>query len=142
LWWTRQDNIKASRPFVYASNFGIIENNMIVQQNDAIGLQVRNSPARVRFLEITYYTNNGIIDSRKPAEMIQLPSDQGIQWSDKLLPNVYAQVNAKFLTDNSLRRSILIKYSAIDRKIVYTFSLVQKYNTIYASWENEKTDAD
>jgi len=66
LYWTRRDYTKSSRPFVWASSYGVIDtvNKTIIPVPFRIGYRVKNSPAKILKMEVKILLNNDILFSQ------------------------------------------------------------------------------
>ena len=82
LYWTRVEQIKSSRPFVWATNYGVIDNvnKTIIPIPFRIGCRVKNSPARILLMEVKINLETNELFAHTDKNLVQFP-DESSEWS-------------------------------------------------------------
>lgn len=144
LYWTRREYIRNSRPYVWASNYGVVdsERKTIIQVPFRVGFRVKNSPARIRSTTIELFDITDKIFARKLESLVRYP-DESSEWSFAIGQSDFASIMNR--TDEKkadLTRKIKIKYSSLDGGRTYTYELHQKFVPIENQWSDTYECAD
>lgn len=144
LFWTREQYEKSSRPYVWASNYGVIdaEKKIIIPIPFRVAFRVKNAPAKIlkMTVEIKLSSKTLIICTQEnftrfPDETSEWSFDIGKEDSEKIFnrPN-----NEKSM----LIRIVSLNYSPINGGKQYHFLLEQTFNPLDNQWQDvyETTD--
>lgn len=144
LHWTRIEYVKSSRPYVWAINYGVIDNDKktIIQIPFKVGFRVKNSPARIITGNIDILDVSNKIFSEKFEKLIRFP-DEASEWSFTIGTEDFNQMmNRPDEMKRNLIRKIKLKYSSIDGGKVYYYELHQKFEPLDNQWSDIYEYAD
>lgn len=144
LYWTRKEYIKSNRPFVWASNYGVIdaENKTIIPIPFRIGCRVKNSPARILQMEVSVILNKSILFTHAEKNFVRFP-DETSEWSFSIGKDEYEKImNRSDGEKSNLKRIISIVYSSLDGGKIYHYRLEQLFIKAENQWEGVLQKAD
>lgn len=144
LYWSRQEFIKNSRPYVWASNYSVIdtEKKTIIPIPFRIGFRVKNTPARIISLNVEINYKSDKLFTYTLNDIVEFP-DESSEWSFSIDKNDFDKImNRPDSEKPNLTRTIIIKYSSLGGGKVYRFELQQKYEPTDNQWRDifEKAD--
>jgi hypothetical protein len=144
LYWTRKEFIKNSRPYVWASNYGVIDthNKTIIPIPFRIALRVKNTPAKIIRLDVEIKYKTEILFSHVVKNIVKFP-DEASEWSFDLSKDDFEKIMNRPNTDKSdLIRTITIKYSSFDDGKIYVYQLQQSFEPTDNQWTDTYENAD
>ncbi len=144
LYWTRKEFIRSSRPYVWASNYGVIDSNQktIIPIPFRLGFRVKNNPARILRIDISIRYNSEKIFNHVIENIVRFP-DATSEWSFSIGKEEFEKIMNRSNTDKKkLIREIKIKYSFLDGGKIYNYYLEQSFEPSDNQWKdiNEKAD--
>ena len=135
---TRKSFIASNRPFVWAANYG--QNSTLIPYK--VGYSLINSPATIKYLNISIILDNQRIFTHTEKNFIRLP-DVRNYWSFNIGKNKFEQIIDRPEAEKKrLLRVITIKYSAFGGGKVYNFHLEQLFNTDDGQWQDKSSKAN
>jgi hypothetical protein len=144
LCWTREEFIRNTRPFVWASSYGFLdhEKKTIIPIPFRIAFRVKNSPARISNLEVQINLDKDQLFVSTDENLVRFP-DETSEWSFNLDKDVFEKLmNRSNEQKSKLRRIISIKYSSLGGKKNYCYKLEQSFNPIDNQWTDNNVIAD
>lgn len=144
LYWTRQEFIRNTRPFVWASNYGVIdqEKKTIIPIPSRIAFRVKNAPARISKLEIQINLDKDQLLVNADENLVRY-HDETSEWSFSLGKDAFGKIMSRPDEQKSkLRRIITIKYSSLGRGKEYHYKLAQSFNPLDNQWTDNNVVAD
>ncbi len=144
LYWTRKEFTKSSRPFVWASDYGVIdsEQKTIIPIPFRIAFRVKNNPARIIRIDIAIKYNSEKIFNHVIENIVRFP-DETSEWSFSIGQDKFEEIMNRPDTDKkNLIREIKIKYSALDGGKVYNYRLEQSFEPLDNQWKDIYEKAD
>ena len=144
LYWTRKEYTKSSRPFVWASNYGVIdaENKTILPIPFRIGCRVKNSPARILQMDVNIFLNKKVLFTHTEKNYVRFP-DENSEWSFTIGKKEFEQImNRPNSEKSNLVRIISINYSSLDGSRIYHYKLEQLFIQADNQWKDTDEKAD
>jgi hypothetical protein len=144
LYWTRVEQIKSSRPFVWATNYGVIDNvnKTIIPIPFRIGCRVKNSPARILQMEVKINLETNELFAHTDKNSVQFP-DESSEWSFSIGKNDFERIMNRPINEQSkLTKTIIIKYSSLDGGKIYNYKLKQVFVPSDNQWNNIDVTSD
>ena len=141
---TRKEFIKSSRPYVWASNYGVIdyENKTIIAIPYQIAFRVKNNPARIIHIDIEIKYNTEILFSHVIKNIVRFP-DMTSEWYFSISNEEFQKIMKHSNGDTrNLTRVINIKYSSLDGGRIYKYMLIQRYEPLDNQWKDMNESAD
>ncbi len=138
LYWARKENIISHRPYVWASNYGVIdsEHKTVIPIPFRVGFRVKNSPARILSLRIYFFLNSTQLFNYTQSQFVRFP-DENSEWNFGIGQSEFEKIMDKTPDEKaSLRRKIEIKYSSLDGGKEYEYKLEQKYILLNNQWQD------
>ncbi|KAF0153509.1 MAG: hypothetical protein FD143_41 [Ignavibacteria bacterium] len=144
LCWTRIQYERSSRPFVWASNYGVVDHskNTMIPIPWRVAFRVKNFPAKIIKLSVIVKNeSNELINcqqqnfTRFPDETSEWTFDIGKDDFDKLM-NLSNEEKVKLV------RIVSFNYSSIDGGKIYRFLLKQNFNPIENQWKDIYEEAN
>ena len=144
LYWTRQEYISSSRPYVWASNYGVInaEQRTIIPIPFRIGCRVKNSPANILKMEVKISLNELVLSANTERNFIRFP-DESSEWSFSFGQIEFERImNRPTIERANLKRTISILYSSINGGRKYSYRLEQLFVPDDNQWKDINVKAD
>lgn len=144
LYWTRIEQTKSSRPFVWASSYGVIDNvnKTIIQIPFRIGCRVKNSPARILQMDVNINLETNELFTHTDRNLVQFP-DESSEWTFTIGQNDFERIMNRPISEQSkLIRTISIKYSSLDGGKIYNYKLKQVFIPTDNQWNNIEVISD
>jgi hypothetical protein len=144
LYWTRHEFIKNSRPYVWASNYGVIdaEKKTILPIPFRIGFRVKNTPARIISLNVEIVYKSQKLFTYTLNNIVRFP-DESSEWTFTIGKDDFDKIMSRPDTEkSSLTRMIMIKYSALDGGKIYGYELQQVYEPSDNQWRDTFEEAN
>jgi hypothetical protein len=142
--WTREQFARSSRPFVWASNYGVIDqvNKTIIPIPFRVGFRVKNSPARILRLHVQIELNAKSLFTNTLTNLVRFP-DESSEWSFTIGKSQFDTIMDRPQAEKAqLIRSISLEYSSLDGGRVYQFKLIQTFNPADNQWADSDETAD
>ena len=138
VYWSRQQYIKSSRPYVWACNFQTLApgTNYATPVPYIIAVRVLNSPAKIIQLDFRIVLNEKELFSQQVKSVVRYPDDE-VDWTLVLLEEAFDKLflNIPNSLRNSVHRTIFIKYSSINGGRTYYYNLEQYFRPEANQWE-------
>ena len=115
LYWTRIEQTKSSRPFVWASSYGVIDNvnKTIIPVPFRVGYRVKNSPARILQIDTVINLEVTELFRHTVENLVQFP-DESSEWNFTIGQTDFERIMNRPISEQSkLIRTISIKYSSL-----------------------------
>jgi hypothetical protein len=140
LYWSRKDNIISHRPYVWANNYGVIDNvnKTIISIPFRIAFRVKNSPAKILSLQISISANSKQLFENTESNFVQFP-DESSEWNFGFDKVTFDKIMDRTIDEKrNLIRKVEITYSSLDGGKIYNYKLVQAFIPEDNQWR--KTD--
>ena len=144
LYWTRAQYEKSSRPFVWASNYGVIDHskNTLIPIPWKIAFRVKNSPAKI--IKLLVIVRN---DSKELVNYLQENFtrflDEASEWTFDIGKDDFDRLMSLPSEEKvKLTRVISINYSSIDGGKIYQFLLRQNFSPSENQWKDAYEEAN
>jgi len=144
LYWTRQEFIKNSRPYVWASSYGVIdaEKKTIIPIPFRFGFRVKNNPARISSVDIEINYKSDRLFTQELKDIVRFP-DESSEWTFSIGKDDFDKIMDRPDSDkSSLTRIIIIKYSSLDGGKIYRYELRQVFEPRDNQWKDIFERAD
>ncbi|MDD3721525.1 MAG: hypothetical protein PHW92_03420 [Lutibacter sp.] len=144
LYWTRQEYTRNIRPFVWASNYGVvdIENKTILPIPFRIACRVKNSPAKITQMDVKIILNKDVLSSHTEKDLIQFPDDTS-EWSFSFGREEFERIMNRPISEQSnLKRVISITYTPLDGNKKYNYNLEQLFDPDENQWKDISMNSD
>ncbi|MBI9037987.1 MAG: hypothetical protein JEY97_07635 [Bacteroidales bacterium] len=143
LCWTRNEFIRSVRPFVWASNYRVIDsNNFEIPIPYKVAFRVKNSPARISRMDVKIILNKNVLLSYTEKDIVRYP-DESTEWYFIIGGEQYNKIMEQFDIEKSkLIRDISIEYSSLDNCKIYHFELEQLFVPNDNQWKTTFEKAD
>lgn len=144
LYWTRQEFIKTSRPYVWASNYGVIdsERKTIIPIPFRFAFRVKNNPARIIKVDIEIKYNAEKLFSHVIENIVRFP-DETSEWTFSISQAEFQEIMNRSDEDKKkLIRTIEIKYSSLDGGKIYKYKLKQTFEPLDNQWKDTDENAE
>lgn len=141
---TRRAFIVSHRPYVWASNYGVIDpdKKTIIPIPFRVAYRVKNSPARIIRTEVKITLNMEPLLVHTEKNLVRFP-DETSEWNFGIGKEDFEKIMNRSNEDKSkLVRLISLEYSSLDGGKIYHYELQQSFNPIENQWKdtNEKAD--
>ena len=133
LYWTRQQYIKSTRPFVWAFNYSVIDadHKTVLPIPFRICCRVKNAPAKIAQMDVKIILNMNVLATYTKKDFVQFP-DEASEWSFSFGQDEYKRImNRPIIEQSNLKRIISIIYSSMDVEKKYTYKYWSKYNVVF-----------
>jgi len=144
LYWTREEFIRNTRPFVWASSYGVVnhEEKTIIPIPHRIAFRVKNSPAKISKLKVQINLDEVQLFLNTEENFVRFP-DETSEWSFGFSKDAFGNIMDRPSEQQSkLRRIISIKYSSLGGRKKYHYELEQSYNPLENQWIDCNVHAD
>jgi hypothetical protein len=140
---TRRAFIASHRPFVWASNYGVVDHDKktITQIPHRIAYRVKNSPAKIISTEVIIRLNNEALLSHKDANIVRFP-DESSEWSFSIgIADFERMMNRSNEDKAKLIRNISVKHSSLNGREGYYYELQQTFDPVENQWKDKSATA-
>jgi hypothetical protein len=144
LYWTRVQYEKSSRPFVWSSNYGVIDNEKktIIPIPWRVACRVKNAPAKIIQMIVVVNLDSIELFKYKKHNFVQYP-DETSEWNFSIGKAEFDKIMSRPESEKTrLVRLITISYSSLDGGKNYQFRLSQSFNPSENQWVDDQVDAD
>lgn len=143
VYLTRKAFVVSQRPYVWASNYGVIDHEAktILPIPQRVAFRVKNSPANIIHQEIKISYDNEQLFSFTQDDIVRFP-DETSEWSFSISEKEFKEIMKRAEKDPSkLRRMILIRYSSLDGGKEYKYILNQSFEPQDNQWKDVRNEA-
>lgn len=140
----KQSFITSSRPYVWASNYGVIspDRQNIIPIPFRVAYRVKNSPARIILSEVKISLNIQSLLVNTKQNFVRYP-DETSEWNFTIGQEEFERIMNRPNEDKSkLVRLISLEYSSLDGGKIYHYELQQIFNPIANQWEDTSEKGD
>jgi hypothetical protein len=140
---TRKSFIASHRPYVWASNYGVIDQDKktIIPIPHRVGYRIKNSPAKIILTEVEISLNNETLFNYKDENIVRFP-DESSEWSFSIGEKDFKNIMNRSNEDKSkLTRHISLKYSSLGGGKIYHYELQQTFEPIENQWKDKSEKA-
>jgi|SRR3989338_1492061 len=144
LCWTRKEFIKSSRPYVWASNYGVIDSNRktIIAIPSQFAFRVKNNPARIIRVDVEIKYNTEKLFFHSIENIVRFP-DEASEWNFSIGQEEFQKIMNRSDTDKrNLTRVIYINYSSLDGGRMYKYRLIQSFEPLDNQWKDTSESSD
>ena len=144
VYLTRKSFIASHRPYVWASNYGVIdqERKTIIPIPFRAGYHVKNSPAKIIQTEVKITLNAETLLVLTDRDMVRFP-DERSEWTFSIGEEDFTKIMRRSNDDKAkLLRIMSIEFSALDGGKLYHYKLQQSFNPNENQWKDISEDAD
>ncbi|MBB3186236.1 hypothetical protein [Microbacter margulisiae] len=144
LYWTRKEFIKSSRPYVWASNYRVIdsERKTIIAIPSRFAFRVKNNPARIIRVDIEIKYNTEKLFSYLIENIVRFP-DETSEWNFSIDQEEFQKImNRSDADKRNLTRMIYINYSSLNGGRIYKYKLIQSFEPLDNQWKDISESAD
>lgn len=144
VYLTRKSFIASHRPYVWASNYGVLDpdRKTIIPIPFRVACRVRNSPAKIIRTEVKITLNAGPLLVQTDQNIVRFP-DERSEWSFSIGEEDFNKIMNRTNEDKTkLSRIISIEYSALDGGKNYHYKLQQSFNPTENQWKDTSENAD
>jgi hypothetical protein len=135
---TRKSFIASHRPYVWASNYGVIDHDKktIIPIPHRVGYRIKNSPAKIILTKVEISLNNETLFNHKEENIVRFP-DESSEWTFSIDEKDFTKIMNRSNEDKSkLIRHISLKYSSLGGGKIYHYELQQIFDPIENQWKD------
>ena len=140
---TRKVFIHSSRPYVWASNYGVVDqqNHCIIAMPQTLAYRVKNWPTKIIFSGISITLGAEEIFSNQQENFVRFPDDSS-EWSFSIGENEFNEILEKYSSSNAkLFRKVFVKYTSLNGGTSYQFNLKQEFIEADKQWRDIESQA-
>lgn len=144
VYLTRKSFIASHRPYVWGSNYGVVdsENKTIIPIPFRVAYRVKNAPARIIRTEVTISLNAEPLLTHVETNIVRFPDDMS-EWGFSVGEEEFIKVMNRSTEDRSkLSRLISLEYSSLDGGKTYHYKLRQSFSPAENQWKDTGEEAD
>jgi len=144
VYLTRRSFIASHRPYVWASNYGVLDpdKKTMTPIPFRVAYRVRNSPAKIIRTEVKINLSTEPLLVRTDQNIVRFP-DERSEWSFSIGEEDFKEImNRSDEEKAKLCRLISIEYSSLDGGKIYHYKLQQSFNPTENQWKDTSEEAD
>ncbi len=144
VYLTREAFIASHRPYVWASNYGVIDSDKktILPIPFRVAYRVRNAPAKIVRSEIRIKLGEQELLVHEDHNVVRFP-DERSEWSFSIGKDHFEKIMDRSDEDKAkLSRLISIDYSSLDGGKNYHYKLQQSFSPAENQWKDTNEEAD
>lgn len=144
VYLTRESFIASHRPYVWASNYGVIDpdKKTIIPIPFRVAYRVRNSPAKIIRTEVKVNLRAEPLLVYNDQNIVRFP-DERSEWSFSIGEEDFKKIMNRSNEEKAkLSRFISIEYSSLDGERIYHYKLQQSFNPTDNQWKDTTEEAD
>ncbi len=144
VYLTRRSFIVSHRPYVWASNYGVIDpdKKTIIPIPFRVAYRVRNAPARIVRTGVTISLSAESLLVYTEENIVRFP-DERSEWSFTIGEEDFKKIMNRSNEDKAkLSRLVSIEYSSLDGGKIYHYKLQQSFNPTENHWKDTSEEAD
>ena len=144
VYLTRKSFIAAHRPYVWASNYGVIdsEKKTIIPIPFRVAFRVKNAPAKIVRMEVKIEHDGQKLFVHAEDNIVRFP-DERSEWSFSIGEGDFKKVMHRSDDEKTkLSRSISMEYSSLNAGRIYHYKLQQSFNSAENQWKDITEEAD
>lgn len=133
----------SSRPYVWASSYGVIDQvkKTIIPVPQRLGYRVTNTPTKIIQNTVTILLGDKEAFSHSENDFVRFP-DGSSEWSFSIGESEYTKILKDYKSSGEyLSRKVEVRYSSLDSGKEYSYTLVQKYIEEDTQWKDISSQA-
>jgi len=141
---TRRSFIASHRPYVWASNYGVLDADAktIIPIPFRVAYRVKNAPAKILHAEVAINLGTQELLSHADHNMVRFP-DETSEWSFSISKDQFERIMGRPDDEKAqLSRLISVEYSSLDGGKNYHYKLLQSYSPAENQWKDTNEEAD
>lgn len=144
VYLTRKAFIASHRPYVWGSNYGVIDRDRktIIPIPFRVAYRVKNAPAKIIQTEVIISLGAEPLLTDKETNIVRFPDDTS-EWSFGVSEEEFKKIMNRPTDDKAkLDRLISIEYSSLGGGKTYHYKLRQSFNPAENQWKDISEEAD
>ncbi len=144
VYLTRRSFIASHRPYVWASNYGVIDadKKTIIPIPFRVAYRVKNAPAKIVRTEVRISLGAQQLLVHADHNIVRF-QDERSEWSFSIGKDQFEQIMHRSDDERArLSREISVEYSSLDGGTNYHYKLQQSFNTAENQWKDTYEEAD
>jgi len=140
---SRKSYRHSSRPYVWASSYGVIdqEHHCIIQEPQRVAYRVKNSPAKIKLSSVSIILDAVEIFNHKELDYVRFPDDSS-ESGFLIGKDQFNDILKKHSSSSSqLIRKVFVKYTSLNGGTVYEFYLKQEFIAEDNQWRDVESQA-
>ena len=140
---SRKSYRHSSRPYVWASSYGVIdqEHHCIIQEPQRVAYRVKNSPAKIILASASIVLDTEEIFNHIELNYVRFPDDSS-EWRFVIGKDQFDEILKKHSSSSSqLIRKVFIKYTSLNGGTIYKFHLKQEFIAKDKQWRDIESQA-
>lgn len=133
----------SSRPYVWASSYGVIDQakKTIIPVPYRLAYRVTNTPTKVIENTVTILLGDKEVFSHSDNNFVRFP-DGSSEWSFSIGESEYTEIQNQYKSSGeSLSRKVKVRYSSLSGGKEYSYTLTQEYIDIDGQWKDISSQA-
>lgn len=140
---TRSSFIASHRPYVWATNYGVIDpdRKTIIPIPFRVAYRVTNAPARIVRTQVTISLSTKPVLTHEETNLVRFPDDRS-EWSFGIGEEEFKKLMNRSEEDKAkLSRLIMVEYSSLDGGKTYHYRLQQSFSPAENQWKDISEEA-
>ena len=140
---SRKSYRHSSRPYVWASSYGVIDqqHHCIIQVPQSVAYRVKNSPAKIILASASIVLDTEEIFNHIELNYVRFPDDSS-EWRFVIGKDQFDEILKKHSSSSSqLIRKVFIKYTSLNGGTIYKFHLKQEFIAKDKQWRDIESQA-
>ena len=140
---SRKSYRHSSRPYVWASSYGVIDqqHHCIIQVPQSVAYRVKNSPAKIILASASIVLDTEEIFNHIELNYVRFPDDSS-EWRFVIGTDQFDEILKKHSSSSSqLIRKVFIKYTSLNGGTIYKFHLKQEFIAKDKQWRDIESQA-
>lgn len=141
---SRKAFIAAHRPYVWGSNYGVIdhEKKTIIQVPSRVACRVKNAPAKIIRMNVKINICSEQLFDHTDNNYVRFP-DETSEWHFNIGKDEFQRImNRPAEAKSELVRLVSIEYSSLYGGKIYHYKLQQSFNLDENQWQGTAEEAD
>ena len=133
----------SSRPYVWASSYGVIDQskNCIIPVPQQLAYRIKNTPAKVKESNVIIYLGSEEIFAHEETDYVKFP-DESSEWFFSIGEKEFTEIMKKYKSSSDkLFRNVLVKYVSLSGGKVFEYSLKQEFIEVENNWKDTESQA-
>jgi hypothetical protein len=133
----------SSRPYVWASSYGVIDQakNTIIPVAQRLGYCVTNAPTKIIQNTVKVLLGDREVFSHSDNDFVRFP-DGSSEWSFSIGESEFTKILSEYKSSGeSLSRKVNVSYSSLDGGKEYSYTLIQEYIETDSQWKDISSQA-
>ena len=135
---SRKVFIHTGRPYVWASNYGVIDQKSknLISIPHRLVYRIKNSPAKIQFICVRLTLGDQEILNHTEKNFVRFPDDSS-EWSFSIGEDEFKTILEKQRSSSSqLLRNIFVKYTSLNGGEKYEYHLKQEFIPADNQWKD------